>query len=102
MCKSYDEDYLRGRRVASVFYRHDYTPCDRSSALSAKRRLHRTRGAFEWVSDVEGWTIRGIKGVRGCRRGKGDLMGDSIGPGGLEADGVDGVGMERSPRSTPA
>ena len=33
MCKSYDEDYLRGGRVVSVFYRHDYTLCNRLSAL---------------------------------------------------------------------
>ena len=31
MCKR--EDYLRGERVASVFYRHDCTLCDRLSAL---------------------------------------------------------------------
>ena len=67
----------------------------------AKRRLHRIRGAFEWVSGGEGWTIGGI---RGDSKGKGDWMGDWIGPGGVVtvADGVDGMGMELSPRRTPA
>ena len=59
-----------------------------SLALSALRRLRRTTGAFEWVSDGEGGTIRGI---RGGQRGnlKGDLMADLIGPGDLAAEGVD-------------
>ena len=51
-------------------------------------RLRRTSGAFEWVSDGDGGTIRGI---RGGRRGnlKGDLMGDLICPGDLAAEEVD-------------
>ena len=65
-----------------------------SSALSASRRLRRTRdrraggGAFEWVNEREGGTTRGI---RGGRRGnlKGYLMRDLIGPGYLAAEGVD-------------
>jgi hypothetical protein len=37
----------------------------------------------------------------GSLRGKGDLMGDLIGPGDSDY-GVDGVKMEQSPRRTPA
>ena len=33
MCKRCDDDYLRGGRVASVFYRRGYTLCDRLFAL---------------------------------------------------------------------
>ena len=68
-----------------------------SSALSALRRLRRTRdrraggGAFEWVNEREGGTTRGI---RGGRRGnlKGYLMGDLIGPGDLAAGLRESIG----------
>ena len=71
-----------------------------SSALSAKRRLHRIG------SDFEGGVARGVRGGRVGRSDKGDLTGDLIGPGDfnlkLAADGVDGVEMEQSLRRTPA
>ena len=60
--------------------------------------MHSIGGAFEWVSKVEGWTIRGIWG---CSKGKGDLVGVLIGPGKLTEDRVDGMEMEQSPRRAP-
>jgi hypothetical protein len=95
VCKRCDLGYLRGGRVASDFVLHTLRP-PVSSALSAKRRLHRTS------SDGEGGTTRGIRGRRvGRRRDKGDLMGE-FGPGDLAADGVDSVEMKGTPRGTPA